>query len=502
MSMYARISKVGLLTRSVPIPTAKQMRPYPRLRLLALASCVLSAALVLSGCATKSALEPLSDDPKVPTHWIAPLPDSKRISDLKAWWKSQSEPELTILIDAANAVSPNVSSALARIEQAKALQSKALSSLLPGLSGTASTARSRASLYSGMYVQDQAGVQVSWALDLASLSGAETSAARADLESAQALWHDARTLVAAEVADLYYASRTCQRQSAFLAKDAASHEQSVQMMQRSLNAGMASEGDMAGARYNAAEAMNLWQRQQAICDVQIKGLVALTGKSEPVLRQLMQSVWERESVPTSFAVETVPAQALAQRPDVYVAERDVLQAQARVMQAQANRLPRLSLEGFIGWGSSVFGGNRNSNSTWTFGPLALTLPIFDAGRRAAEQRAAEADLTAAISAYHARVRLAVREVEEALVQLDSANKRLTQSSIAAEQARVRLQSSERLHQQGMLSSFELEELRRQARTAQLNALALDLAGQRAWTTLYRAVGGGFKNSSAHSESTP
>ncbi|KWT74447.1 efflux transporter outer membrane subunit [Comamonas testosteroni] len=484
------------------ISTMKRRPSCSWLRPIAIASSILSAALMLGACAIKPALEGLSGDPKVPVRWEAPLPDSDRITDLKVWWQSQSEPDLATLIDAANAVSPNVSSALARIEQAKALQSKALSSLLPELSGTASTARSRASLYSGIYVQNQAGVQVSWALDLASLRGAQSSAARADLESAQALWHDARTLVAAEVADLYYASRTCQRQSALHMKDAASHEQSVKMTQRSLKAGMASEAEMAAARYNAAEAMSLLQQQQATCDVQIKGLVALTGKSEPILRQLMQPAWEREGTPASFAVEAVPAQALAQRPDVYVAERDVLQAQARVMQAQANRLPRLSLEGFIGRGASVFGGNSTANNTWNFGPLALTLPIFDAGRRAAEQRAAEADLTATISAYHARVRQAVREVEEALVQLDSVNQRLAQSRIAAEQARVRLQSSEQLLQQGMLSSFELEELRRQARTAQLNALALDLAGQRAWTTLYRAVGGGFKKSSAHSEPTP
>ncbi|MBI7310070.1 efflux transporter outer membrane subunit [Pseudomonas aeruginosa] len=475
--------------------------PFSWLCRIALAS-IFCVALMLSACASKPVLEDLSSDPRVPMRWEAPLPGSERTTDLRAWWQSQNEPELATLIDAANAVSPNVSSALARIEQAKVLQAKALSSLLPGLSGTVSTARSRASLYRDIYVQDQAGVQVSWALDLASLRGAETSAARASLESAHAQWHDARTLVAAEAADLYYASRICQRQNALHARDTASHEQSVLMMQRSLHAGMASDAEMAAARYNAAEAMSLLQQQQATCDAQIKGLVALTGESEPALRQLMRPVWKRESMPASFAVETVPAQALAQRPDIYVAERDVLQAQARVIQAQANRLPRLSLEGFIGRGSSVFAGNRTSNNTWNFGPLALNLPLFDAGRRAAEQRAAEADLTAAISAYHARVRLAVREVEEALVQLDSANKRSAQSRIAAEQARIRLQSSERLHQQGMLSSFELEELRRQARTAELNTLDLDLATQRAWTTLYRAVGGGFKNSPAHSESMP
>ena len=212
-------------------------------------------ALVLGGCAALPAVESLSDDHRVPSAWVAPQSDSARISELSRWWQAQNEPELVTLIDAANAVSPDVSSALARIERAKAQQALARSSLLPELSGAASVNRTDAALSSGIDVQNQAGLQVSWALDLASLRGAQTSAARADLESAQAEWHDARTLVAAEVADLYYASRTCRRQSALYEQDAESHKASVQMVQRSLQVGMASHAELAAARYNAAEAM-------------------------------------------------------------------------------------------------------------------------------------------------------------------------------------------------------------------------------------------------------
>ena len=61
--------------------------------------------------------------------------------------------------------------------------------------------------------------------------------------------------------------------------------------------------------------------------------------------------------------------------------------------------------------------------TWSFGPLALTLPLFDGGRRQANVVAAEASYTQAIAAYHGKVRQAVREVEEALVNLQSADAR-------------------------------------------------------------------------------
>ncbi|AZC18559.1 efflux transporter outer membrane subunit [Pseudomonas sp. CMR5c] len=482
--------------------TVNPMRLFKRPHRLALFFSFISTALLLCSCATKH-VEQLSADPKVPAQWEAPMPDSRRATELKNWWKSQNEPELVTLIEAANEVSPNIASALARIERAKASQVQDLSSLLPELTATMSRNKSYSPLANGAYTQTQTGVQVSWALDLAKLNGSQLSGGRAGLESADAQWHDARILVAAEVADLYYASRICQRQSELYNRDAKSYERSVQMMLRSLQAGMAADGDLAAERYNAAQVMGQLQKQQATCELQIKGLVALTGQSEPSLRQLLQPAWQRPLSLASFSVSAIPAQALSQRPDVYVAELDVIQAQARVMQAQANRLPRLSLEGFVGR-SSIDAGDvsvRNATS-WTFGPLALNLPIFDAGRRAADQRAAEEDLNASISAYHARVRLAVREIEEALVQLDSADQRLCYSRVAAEQAAIRLQSSERLLQEGMLSPFELEELRRKARAAEQDSLALDLEGRRAWTTLYRAVGGGFDRSSMNTESKP
>lgn len=50
--------------------------------------------------------------------------------------------------------------------------------------------------------------------------GAQTSVARANLECVQALWNDARKLVATEAAALYYASRTCRRQHAFSTQSA------------------------------------------------------------------------------------------------------------------------------------------------------------------------------------------------------------------------------------------------------------------------------------------
>lgn len=450
-----------------------------------------SATLLLGGCSTLQPLPRLIENPQIPQQWGAHHSDNVRSIELQDWWQSQDEPELAELIEAAQNVSPTVATALARIEQSRAQQAQMVSKLLPELSATASSSKMHAPLYSGTYTQNQTGVQIGWVLDMASLSGVNTVSARAQHESAQAQWHDARILIAAEVADLYHASHICRQQLELAQKAAASFGESERLTRLSLQAGMASNMALASARTNAADSRARLQQQHATCDIQLKGLVAMTAKSESDLEKLLLPVWARESTPTPFAISAIPAQSLAQRPDLYIAERDVLQAQAKVVQAESARLPRLSLEGFVGYGNFVFAGTATNASTWTFGPLAVNLPIFDAGKRAADQLAAEADLRAALVTYQARVRQGVREVEEALVLLNSIEQRWLESRIVAEQARVALGSSRNLLQQGMINRLEYEDSQRQSWLADSTARTLDLERHRAWITLYRAVGGGF-----------
>ena len=119
----------------------------------------------------------------------------------------------------------------------------------------------------------------------------------------------------------------------------------------------------------------------------------------------------------------MPADVLAQRPDVFSAGRDVAAASAEVGSAQAARYPRLALSGSIGAAQARALGTTVTLDTWSIGPLSLSLPLFDGGRRAANVEAAQARYDEAAALYRAKVRQAVREVEEALVNLQSSRAR-------------------------------------------------------------------------------
>jgi outer membrane protein TolC len=187
----------------------------------------------------------------------------------------------------------------------------------------------------------------------------------------------------------------------------------------------------------------------------------------------------------------VPAAVLNQRPDLYTSALDVVAASGDVTQLQALRYPRLTLAGSIAAthvDSSLFTGNFTA---WSVGPLQLTLPLFDGGARAANVDAARARYDEASVAYRGKVRGAVREVEEALIQLQSTAARSDDARIAAEGFETSLRATEALYKGGLSSLFDLEAARRSAVLAQSTLIDLQRERVAAWISLYRALGGGW-----------
>lgn len=444
--------------------------------------------LLLAACATPQS--PVTNASQLPQQWQTPLPHGGNVADLSQWWRQHGDPVLAQLIEAAQAASSSVATARARIEQARAERVGAGAALFPTLDATASASRSSAQPPLPMGTTSQAGFQSSWEIDLFGARRAARDAAQSRLEGASAGWHEARVSVAAEAANLYYAQRACDRLLAIALSDAASRAETYRLTELSERAGFTAPAVAALARASAAEGGARATQQRAQCDAGIKALVALTALPEPELRAKIAAQAETPR-DAGFVIATLPAQVLSQRPDVFAAEREVAAASADIGSARAERFPRLSLSGTVGRANFRTGGVDTEASTWSIGPLALTLPVFDGGRRAANVDAAQARYEAAVAAYHASVRQAVREVEEALIGLQSTAARSEDARIAVEGYRASFDATEARYKGGLASLVELEDARRTRLAAENTLAALERERQAAWVALYRAAGGGW-----------
>ncbi len=448
-----------------------------------------AAAAPLALCACALTPPPAKVATPLPPQWYASPAHNGSLTDLASWWRREGDPLLARLIDSAQLASPTVAGARTRILQSRAQRVAAGAALLPSVDAGASIVRSNQQSALPMGTTAQAAFQAAWEIDLFGARRAERRAADERLAGAQALWHDARVSVAAEVANQYYALRACTQLLAVAEQDAASRADTARLTQLTTDAGFQSPATAALARASAAEGKGRATLQRALCDIDVKALVALTALPEPDLRQQLADVVAVPAAP--IEISALPAATLAQRPDVYNAEREVAAASADVGSAEAQRYPRLTLQGSVGAASFRSGGENTRLDTWTIGPLALTVPVFDAGRRAASVDAARAQYDNAVAGYRAVARQAVREVEEALVNLHSTAGRSGDAQVALDGYRYSFRATEDLYKNGLASLLQLEDARRTYLAAEIALVNLQRERNAAWVALYRAAGGGW-----------
>jgi NodT family efflux transporter outer membrane factor (OMF) lipoprotein len=460
-------------------------------------------AFALSGCAlTPPGPAPA---PALPPAWSAALPAAHggSTAQLAQWWSQFDDPLLPQLVEATQRSNGDLAQAVARIDEARANARIAGSGAWPALDANASATRARTEVPAPTttLTTNSAGLDARWEIDLFGVTRNSAAAARARVDAAAAGWHDLRVSLAAETAATYVNLRACEALVDVYAQDAASQQRTADLTRVKADAGLESPANSALASASAADASNRLIGQRADCDALVKSLVALTGLGESELRGRLDARRAQLPQPAQFTVEAVPAQMLMQRPDLVALERAALAASGDVGAAMADRWPRLSLAGTIALASARGSGGTVDGSNWSVGP-ALSLPLFDAGRRAAAVDAAQARYAAARASYEQRARDAVREVEQALVRLDAANRREADAQVAAQGFRRYFDAAQARFDAGSQSLLDLESARRNALQAAAALIGVQRERVAAWVTLYRAVGGGWRAEPAPAAADP
>ncbi|MCE2657189.1 MAG: efflux transporter outer membrane subunit [Rubrivivax sp.] len=487
--------------------------PAAPLRRVAGVSGAVGAAALLSACVSLPSLPSLpgwgadkpaeaaskpaaAAAPGTPLQWQAPVPHQGQPTDLLQWWQQFNDPVLLRLQTAAQTVSPTLASARSRIEQARASSVAASAARLPLVDavGSASTGKGEAGVPRASVAQ--LAFQSSWEIDLFGAVRAGDQAGLARLDGAQAAWHSARVAVAAETASTYLQLRACEAQVQQLDIDAQSRAETARVTDRSAQAGLTPPAAAAQARASAAQGRAQTVAQRAQCDSLVKALVSLSAEDEAALRRALAERTAQLPQPAAFSLASLPAQLLAQRPDLTEAAAAVTAAAADVKLTEARRFPRVSLSGALGFMGVRADGVSRSGETWSLGPLQVTFPVFDAGIRRANVTAARSAYDEAVAVYQARTRVAVREVEDALVQLRSAADRQADAQTAMEGYEASFKAAESRYKGGISSIFELEDARRTAVAARSAFIELQRERVAAWIALYRALGGGWQATAA------
>lgn len=452
------------------------------------AAALIAVTLLLTGCA--SAPDRRQPATRLPDQWQSD--QSPRGLDVQTWWTRFQDPTLARLLQAARQDSPTLAQAVAAIDKARASRASAESGLWPSLNASAdATAAGSLKKDSGTRTEGKTasgGLDASWELDLFGRTRGSVVSASALIQAREADWHDGQVSLAAEVATDYVDYRACRIRQGYYEAEADSQSKTKELTRIAARAGFTAPAEVRLAEASEASTRATALAQRTECEVLLQTLVALTGMAEPELRQALDAGPATLPTPEGLRVTAVPADLLRQRPDVYAAERALASARALIGVAEAERWPSLTLSGTIALTGTQGGA---STAPWSFGP-ALTLPVFDAGRISADIRSARADYDSALATYQQAVRDAVKEVEQALVRLDSMAARESEASRSAAGYRAYLQATEQNWRTGGVSLLDLEIARRASITADLTLLELQQNRLENWIALYKAVGGGWQ----------
>lgn len=452
--------------------------------------------LLLAACASPPLSQPLPFT--APPGWrAAPLPHEGSTAELARWWTRFDDPALAPLQAQAQAHSPTLALAAARLRQARAESDQARALLLPQLQAQAQASRGAQAPGFQASGLAQAALSAGWEIDLFGAQRAQAGAAGYQAQAAEAQWHEARVSLAADVAVAYLQLRHAQAQEEIADLDALLAAQLTDWGRAQQRAGLASGSDLAllGTQQAAAQAARAAQRAEA--QVALQRLALLTAQeAAPLAERLAPSPVNRRSLQRSvpkapaFALNTLPAGLLAQRPDLLAAHRQWLAAQQAQAAVDAQAWPQLSLGALIGQARFSLAGPAAQDRVWSIGP-SLSLPLFDGGLRRAQSAAAAARTEEGAAALQARWRQAVGEVEDALQRLHAAAAREREVTEAEQLWQGLVRDATLLAQAGVQSGPQRAATQRQALAAQSAATAVRLEHALAWVQLYRTLGGGW-----------
>jgi len=454
---------------------------------------------LVSGCAAVGpnyVAPKLSEAAEVPSRWTSrtdipsPSPNGEQAPSSQ-WWTELDDPVLDKLVSQAFQTSPTLDAALARVSQSRSQYAQSSASGLPSVDAGAGGQRAKTESSSGAFNESWLSTNASWEIDLfgAVRRGKEGALARA--EAQQATLADVRVSLAADVTDAYLSYRACQSYVALSEQDVVSRQATEKLTAASVKEGFTAPYQAIRSRASVAEAKTQLAATRAYCERQENLLTRLTGVARPALMTTLADKptgLDRLPVPKHFSI-AIPSEALTQRPDIRSAERRLAAESADVGLAEANRYPRLTLNGALGYSSAgSSGGGALSFGSWSFGP-SLSLPIFDAGRRKAEVEIAKSKYEEALADFKAKTRSAIQEVEDALTRYAAAHERAENARQSASQYQSFFDSVDIRYREGASNLLELEDARRAMLSAQQTLLSVQQERLQAWVALNRATGG-------------
>ena len=362
---------------------------------------------LLSSCALFAPEERTKLNAEVPQQFSL---YSQTLDTTNRWWESFQSPELDGLINEALTNSPSLQQAWARLAQAEAIARQAGAARYPNLGYEGKASAHKDSITYNTTDAYSLGLNASYEVDLWGRIKSQTEAAALDREATREQLDAAAITLASQTALRWVGIVSQRLQTEVIHQQLESNQTALKLIELRFRRALATALDVYQQRQTVASTESRIPLAELREELLHNELAALLGRADFQSLEVTST-----NLPTLGALPAlgIPADVLANRPDVRQAGLRLQAADWRVSAARADRLPAIRLTASGNYANGDF---SSLFDDW-FANLAgsLTGPIFDGGRRKAEVDRTRAVADERLAAYRETVINAIKEVEDALV---------------------------------------------------------------------------------------
>jgi len=336
------------------------------------------------------------------------------------------------------------------------------------------------------------GPLLNWEIDFWGKFRRSTESARANLLASEYGIRTVQLALVSEVTSTYYQLLDFYQRLDISKNTLKSRMESLRIVALRFEKGTVPEIDLNQSQIQkeiAAEAIPFYERQVAQTENALSVLLGRTPEAIPTGGDLKDQLLPPE-IPAG-----IPSEILTRRPDVAEAMARLHAQTARIGVAQSLRLPAINLTGLLGVATSEVGNVESDGGIWSVGGSLLG-PIIDFDKSLSRVQIEEARTKQALYSYEKTVLTAFREVEDALVGIEtlkrqsSANLRRVKAAASAN-----FLSKER-YDKGVVSYLEVLDTERTLFEVELQNSDLRQQLFTSYVRLYKALGGGWMSKAA------
>jgi len=462
----------------------------------AMNAVALATALFAGGCGM---LEPKLPEaaPAIPAEWPTPpttaAPDHGMppVTADVGWRDFISDPKLEEVIARALANNRDLRVAVLNVERARALYRIQRADRVPSIDASASMVRTGGDAPVTETYAASIGI-TEFELDLFGRMRNLSEAALQRYFSQEENRRSAQLSLVAEVANAYLTLAADQEQLRVVQSTLATRQEFHGLTEKRYELGAVSALDLSQSRT---------QLEAARADVaRFAGQVAQDGNAldllvgAPVPPELLPADFDTPVTGLAALPAGLPSEVLLRRPDVLAAEHLLRAANANIGAARAAFFPSIRLTGAIGSASDELSGLFDSGTgVWTFVPQ-VNVPIFQGGRLRAGLDAARVDRDIALAQYEKAIQAGFREVADALALTATLADQRVAREATVEAALEADRLSRARYEAGRDGYLVVLESQRTLYLAQQALVVTRLAEQANRVTLYKVLGGGWRES--------